>query len=465
MGWFRCTPSGKRAQDCRNGRAEWNRAHAHLPFRCSLRLAATIGGLLLCVTPAGAQLENETCGTLADLHPPHHAAMPPMPARVRALVHSDWAALDPEGPHLIESVSRLGELGDFAHARDTFAAHLSYTFGMLAAWGQPKEVCRAGLFHTAYSGDLFQFYVWDAAAAEQRAELHAIVGGESEYLTWLFGTVRRGRLLGLADVMRGAAPPVPLPDPIAGGGEGEVEVPHRLQGTINVTHSEVAKLMVITLADYLEQMVEVNGWRDHHQVEAPVSLYPGDGRPALALHWISAICRAIRPHLAAVPPVFDGCTATISRENETAARDAYWRVVMEEEDLSEAEQLALLADAVERNHFVGEPHLMLAQIHYRRGDYAPAAEHAALALDRFYALSTAWDKRRSFPAWVGFARLLALRAHRRQGGLSSLPISEHLPPTSAGLPLVSVRQVAREMDRLPNLARETGGASRARSFA
>jgi len=369
-----------------------------------------------------------------------------MPAGVRAIVHNDWVALDPDGPALIESARKIEALGEFSHARDTFGAHLSATFGILCAWGQAPDISRAGLFHTAYSGDLFQFYLWDAANPDERERLRQIVGADAEQLTWLFGTVTRGHLLGLAEVMADAAPPVPLPakGPFLGTSD-MVEARHRLRAVINVTYAEVAKLMVITIADYLEQMVEVNGWRDHHQVEQPLRLYAGDDRPALALYWISAICRAVREHLDTVPPVFERCTATISREDEEAARDAYWRVVTREAELTVHEQLSLLGEAVERNPFVGEPHLIIAQLHFRHAKYEEATRHAALALTRFYALCTAWDKRRSFPAWVAFARLLALRARRKSSGLSSLPISEALPPTSGGLPLVSVGRVVDEM--------------------
>ena len=68
------------------------------------------------------------------------------------------------------------------------------------------------------------------------------------------------------------------------------------------------------------------------------------------------------------------------------------------------------------------------------------------ALDRLYKMATAWDKRRSYAGWVGFARLLSLRARRSARGLPSLPYRDELPPTSGGLALVNIVDIANEME-------------------
>ena len=39
-----------------------------------------------------------------------------------------------------------------------------------------------------------------------------------------------------------------------------VSVSHRLEGSTTLRNADVAKVLVITIADYLEQMVETNGW-------------------------------------------------------------------------------------------------------------------------------------------------------------------------------------------------------------
>ena len=379
--------------------------------------------------------------TMAPLHHEFREP-PPMPASIDALIRDSAAELDEDGPMMIAHISSKPAFTYIPHARATFKEHLVGTFGVLAAWGQPVDVRRCGLVHTAYSGDLFQFYVYDAGNETDRGVVRSVVGEEAERLTWLFGTVQRGALLRLADVMSGA---LERAGEMGADPEAATRVRHRLGGEINVTNSEIAKMIIVTLADYLEQMVEVNGWRDHHQVDAPLRLYPGDGRPAIAMHWISRMCLAVRDHLDAIPPIFGRCTRTISHAEEVGARDAYWKVVTDEDTLLEAEQLALLAEAARRNPFVGEPLLLLAQLHFRNGRHALAAEACAAALERFYDMATAWDKRRSYANWVGFARMLYLRATRMARGLPSLPFNEALPRTSGGLQLTSIEDIAAEM--------------------
>jgi len=368
---------------------------------------------------------------------------PPMPARVAALLRESWASLDPQGPALVASIKAMDALNHFPHARDTFGTHLLGTFGMLALWGQPADVRRCGLFHTAYSGDLFRFFLFDASAGDERAQLRAVVGSDAEQLTWLFGTVHRGALLGLREMMSLDAPPSYTLSSLE---TQYVSVAHRLHGAVEVSKAEIAKLMVVTIADYLEQLVDVNGWRDHHQVEAPSALWPGSGRPGLGLHWAASLCQAVRSHLEVVPPVFGRCTQSLRRADEEAARDAYWRVVSEEAALAEPTQLGLLADAARRNPHVGEPEVMLAQILFRNGRYEESRSACARALVKMYALGTAWDKRRTYGAWVGYARLLHVRSSRKLGGHSdSLPPELSLPPTSGGLTLVDINKVAAMM--------------------
>jgi len=366
-----------------------------------------------------------------------------MPRAVSALIREAWNEVDASGNEIVAGLITVDLFDFFSHARSTFKDHLLGTFGILSAWGQPTDVCRCGLFHTAYSGDLFQFYVFDAGNDTERGMLRAIIGDSAEHLTWLFGTTHRGALLGLSNVMNRTTQAPPMPMSVAP--EDKTVVHHRLHGTVSITNREIAKVIIVTLADYLEQMVEVNGWRDHHQVDSPTALYPGDGKPALALYWISQMCRAVRPHLEVVPAIFDGCSAVITHEAEAKARDKYWHVVLHEVELTDEEQLSLLAEAVSLNPFVGEPYLLTAQLHFRRGDHALAKVACAIALDRFYSMATAWDKRRSFGAWVAFARVLYVRAARAGRGLPSLPSNDNLPPTSTGLKLVSIDAVVSEM--------------------
>ena len=116
-----------------------------------------------------------------------------------------------------------------------------------------------------------------------------------------------------------------------------------------------------------------------------------------------------------------------------------------EKTLGVDEQLSLLNAAADGDPFVGEPDLMIAQIYFRFGEYAKALAHARRGVSRMYMLTTAWDKRRSFAAWVGFGRILAMRSRRKSYGLHSLPQEDGTMLTSDGQPLVSVQKVLQEM--------------------
>jgi hypothetical protein len=371
-----------------------------------------------------------------------------MPEAVKALIYEQWDLLDPNGTAMVSAMRTLASTNEFAHARDTFANHLVGTFGTLAVWQQPVVVRRAGLFHTAFSGDLFQFFLWDASEPAERAVLVDIIGPAAERLVWLFGTVNRGALCGLSAVINGSIDAA-LALPSASSeesGSGAVTARHRLDGATSLSPREVANLMIVTVADYIEQLVEINGWRDHHQIESPASLFPGDGRPGVALFWLSAICKAVAHHLETRPPVFEGCTRVLSRADELAARDAYWRVVTAEAMLSDDEMVSELLRCTHLNPFVGEPDFLIAQIHFRNGRFRDSARHCASCLAKMFALATAWDKRRSYGAWVGHARLLALRANRRLSGFpESLPTEASMPRTATGLPLVSIRKLVQLM--------------------
>ena len=295
--------------------------------------------------------------------------------------------------------------------------------------------------HTAYGGDLFQFFLWDSL--KDRKGLQDLIGLDAEALTHLFGTIHRGQLNGLEHVM--ARNVLAEMKPMV----GNFTVASRTEGKTVVPAKTAAKILIATVADYLDQMVEQNGWRDHHQVEIGVDrLYPGDGRPTIAFYWFSQVCRAVREQLDVIPPVFDSCQETISYPEEVLARDLYWNATLREYDLTEAEQMHLLYQAIEHNPFVGEPHILLAQLYFRNKEYQQAGMHCRWALEKLYVLASAWDKRRSFAQWVGFARVLLLRVNRYLEGKPHLPYidQENVSYDSArGLHLTSLHDLAKEM--------------------
>lgn len=70
-----------------------------------------------------------------------------------------------------------------SHSRGTLLAHLQGTHDLLAGWGNPEEVCVAGLFHSIYGT-----YAFDRRSADlgRRAEIQAVIGIGAERLVHLF---------------------------------------------------------------------------------------------------------------------------------------------------------------------------------------------------------------------------------------------------------------------------------------
>lgn len=123
-----------------------------------------------------------------------------VPPRTQIMTEQ-WDELDDGATGMLAAMKSRPAFAQFSHARDVFSKHLLGTFTTLGAWGQPRDVMRAGLWHTSYSGDLFQFAYWDASQPADREELRSVVGAEAEELIFTFGTVHRASILGLGDVL------------------------------------------------------------------------------------------------------------------------------------------------------------------------------------------------------------------------------------------------------------------------
>jgi hypothetical protein len=224
------------------------------------------------------------------------ADRPAMPDRIRTVLYRDWERRDPGATEAIRRIRRKPAFVEFPHARDTFANHLESTYAILQAWDQPPRVCRTGLVHTAYSGDLFSFFAFDAALASERARLAQLIGEEAEPLVHLFGTVARHEFVGLGRMMANRTHDA---DALA----GSVIARSRLGPDVTLDAATVAELVVVTIAIYLDPTLEVNGWRDPHLV-APLNtpLFPGDLRPEVCLFWLAKACRAVKEFKDVVPP-------------------------------------------------------------------------------------------------------------------------------------------------------------------
>jgi len=335
------------------------------------------------------------------------AATDPLPAHVLDLLRHDHARIEPRLDEMLAVMGRQGAR-EIWHKHGTFHDHLLGVWRILAAWGQPADVCRLGLMHSVYSNSFVRMKVFDAEQAAGRDAVRQLVGEEAERLVYLFCAIRREELLPFGDLA--------VPD------EGIRVGLHGGEGTVQLARRDLGVFLVVTMADYAEQFF---GWqdrlfglpeRDGTRRGGPHALWPGDNRPGLwmginaKLGLRAALCGATP-----LPPVFARCTATLEREAESEARDLYWEVVtdiaLQDDDPARAE--TLLRRASELNPFVAEPHVLRAQlcVTQQRWDEAEAAALAALGLQAAWA--TGWDKRLPWEAWVAWTRVLLKAARER----------------------------------------------------
>ena len=84
-----------------------------------------------------------------------------------------------------DHVALLEELGAHrtSHSRRTLMAHLQGTWDLLAEWGNPPDVCVAGLFHSVYGT-----YIFDGQCADvsMRGTIREAIGTDAERLVYVF---------------------------------------------------------------------------------------------------------------------------------------------------------------------------------------------------------------------------------------------------------------------------------------
>ena len=70
-----------------------------------------------------------------------------------------------------------------SHSRRTLLDHLKGTHDLLQKWGNPPDVCVAGLFHSIYGT-----YVFDKRSADMsmRARIRDVIGEDAEWLVYVF---------------------------------------------------------------------------------------------------------------------------------------------------------------------------------------------------------------------------------------------------------------------------------------
>jgi hypothetical protein len=108
---------------------------------------------------------------------------------------------------------------------------------------------------------------------------------------------------------------------------------------------------MVKIADYSDQVVEMNGWRD-----------PNTGFLKMVPHsWIllafGGLLR-IKDHLEAIPSIFNHYTQVPSGEGKAKARDVWcWNLVMHKTSLAADEQITLLNTSAHHSPHILAPHV------------------------------------------------------------------------------------------------------------
>ncbi|MCO5574711.1 hypothetical protein L7F22_028501 [Adiantum nelumboides] len=356
--------------------------------------------------------------------------------RARPFLRGALHAVDPVLPALVEVLRETGA-AECWHKHGTFLEHLQDVYRILKLWCAPNYVARCGLYHSAYSNSYVNLAIFQPDVDRQR--VRDLVGSEAEHLIHLFCIVPRHALIhdmllfqftdhellaGLtqqdSDCLRKLRTILPTKG---------ITVKHIRTGEdVQLPRSVVAVFLFLTMADFIDQLT---GWQDSLFANESgtlnwsgnnwTALWPGDGKPGL---WMSAISRmGVLLNIISreedfgmtVPPVFNNCTAILSPEDQIRARDFYWEAVHFKSKGTEllAQVEPLLKQACAHNPWVGEPHVLLAQVYLSREEFEMAEEEASKGLCLFLQWGTNWDKRVSWEGWVAWARVLHNKAQEK----------------------------------------------------
>lgn len=215
---------------------------------------------------------------------------------------------------------------------------------------------------------------------------------------------------------------------------------------VKVSRRVVAVFLLMTIADFSDQLF---GFQDElfenfdgrleFKGNNNVSLWPGDGKPGL---WMNSLSRMgalyslivreeqifIRERKRVfanggtdrdedlelvIPAVFENCTRVLDAGEQIEARDLYWEAVCEKSKrgLDGAEELLL--KCIEKNPFVGEPHVVLGQVYLGKGRFEEAEKEAEKGIKLILEWGSPWDKRMSWEGWIAWGRVLYMKAKEK----------------------------------------------------
>ncbi|CAG8503946.1 9629_t:CDS:1 [Racocetra persica] len=355
-----------------------------------------------------------------------------IPPKIKLILRQDWSSLNSKLPKLLEILTKELGSSECWHKKSTFFDHLFHVYQILTIWNQPQYLIDCGLFHSAYSNSYVNLAIFKLNDGE-RKRLQALIGEEAEKLAHLFCIIPRHDLI--YNKIFGQLKSKEIDDE-----KLKIVIPDEGIIVRNINNDEpillnkftIAIFLIFTMADFSDQLFS---WQDElfenydgqllYQTsnEFNFSLWPGDCKPGLWLAGLSRIGKIVRwclkdfkPEL--IPPVFDNCTVELDPSDLIKSRDLYWDIVTNHHNLYNVEAIPeierKLKECIKLNPFVGEPHVLLAQIYMRLEKYEEAEQEGLKALKFFFDWGTCWDKRMNWDVWIAYIRVIIECARKKE---------------------------------------------------
>lgn len=391
----------------------------------------------------------------------------------RPFLRGELETIDKNLPSLVAVLRSVGA-GECWHKHGSFLDHLVDIYRILKIWKAPDCICLCGLFHSAYSNSYVNLAIFDPNTGREVVRNH--VGDAAERLIHLFCIVPRQPLIHddllfkfsdqeLVELLKVSE--VSLRNAREKGvfngeeawrkkinsliPENGITVKHIKTGeNVQVTRRVVAIFLLMTIADFSDQLFGFQDFlfdnsdgRLEFSGNTFTALWPGDGKPGL---WMNSLSRmgAIYSLIVreeeifieerkksggvevdtdrdedielVIPPVFKNCENVLFPDDQIEARNLYWEAVCENCDgskhkLEKAEELLL--GCIEKNPFVGEPHVVLGQIYLAKGRFEEAENETEKGLMLLLEWGSPWDKRMSWEGWIAWTRVLYMKAKEK----------------------------------------------------
>uniref|UniRef100_F6HVY8 DUF6817 domain-containing protein n=1 Tax=Vitis vinifera TaxID=29760 RepID=F6HVY8_VITVI len=349
-------------------------------------------------------------------------------ASARPFLRGELEAVHPKLPSIISVLRSVGA-GECWHKHGSFLEHLVDMYKILKLWKAQESVCLCGLFHSAYSNSYVNLAIFDPSTGRDTVRAH--VGDAAEKLIHLFCVVPRQPLVHDDLIFRCSddelvehlkASEVSVRNAKEGGvvnGDEAwrkkvnslvppdgVTVKHIKTGEdVLVSRRVVAIFVMMTMADSSDKHY---GFQDALMREEEIFI---EERKRIGG---DQVVEGRDEELELViPPVLENCTRVLGAEEQIEATDLYWEAVCEgsKRGLDWAEEL--LGRCVEKNPFVGEPHVVLAQIYLTNGRFEEAEREAEKGLKLMLEWGSPWDKRMTWEGWIAWNRVLLMKAKER----------------------------------------------------